>query len=112
MVALRKKNAFNMSDTRRANAAYQLDVDGMIFDYLLYHAIKSQLELLTVESGNGHVDPEHELINTAERLLTTFSGNKSLLLLTKQSRHCSSADTTSTSQYSEIFSVSTIQWMI
>ena len=32
-----------MADTRVANAIYQLEVDEMILEYLLYHAIKSSL---------------------------------------------------------------------
>ena len=33
-----------MADTRVANPTYQLEVDEMILEYLLYHAIKSSLE--------------------------------------------------------------------
>ena len=73
------KNVSKMSESRRANAAYQPEIDEMIFDYLLYYAIKSQLELSNLE----HLDDENSLEDedyqldvrlTAERLLTAFNG--------------------------------------
>ena len=70
-----------MADTRVANPAYHVEVDQMILEYLLYHAIKSSLEQYAV-GLNGHdfeVDDNsvkdggrHD--EDAPRLLTSFDG--------------------------------------
>ena len=70
-----------MADTRVANARYQLEVDEMILEYLLYHAIKSSLEEAAVGQnvpGNGgendSVKDERRRREETTRLLAIFDG--------------------------------------
>ncbi|KIW43335.1 uncharacterized protein PV06_04447 [Exophiala oligosperma] len=55
-----------MSDTRCADPDLQLDVDVMILEYTLYHAIKSQFGLLSIGCRDATQTTE------ANRLLTIF----------------------------------------
>lgn len=78
MSTVSSHNAVIMADTRCANPAYQLDVDIMILEYVLYHAIKCQLAVLTPSAEAG--ESPHtcvELQNRqgeAARLVAVFDG--------------------------------------
>lgn len=74
---LQGKQAIKMTDTRCVNPEYQLDVDVMILEYLLYHAIRAQFDALRLKDENGqHVsidaDKADDRIPEAQRLLKTF----------------------------------------
>jgi hypothetical protein len=64
-----------MGDTRCADPALQLDVDTMMFEYLLYNAIQSQIRAMEEKnnrSGNNAREDDGVLEATAQRLLTAF----------------------------------------
>jgi hypothetical protein len=64
-----------MGDTRCADPALQLDVDVLMFEYLLHNAIKSQLSAMDQSYNNEGVKTEtdgEELEATAQRLLIMF----------------------------------------
>ena len=66
-----------MADTRCVNPAYQLDIDVMILEHLLYHAIRAQFESLRprYEKQTGHDNDEIPFRGRereAERLLHAF----------------------------------------
>lgn len=60
-----------MAETRCANPEYQVDVDVMMIDYALYHAIDAKLRSLKVSlTGNRS---EREAANeTADSLVRNF----------------------------------------
>ena len=68
-----------MADTRCVNPEYQLDVDVLILEYLLYNAIRAQFKVLRpryeaeIEVIAG--EPAFDIDKTeAERLLCAFDG--------------------------------------
>ena len=63
-----------MADTRCANPEYQLDVDVMILEHLLYHAVRAQFDALRAESE------KQDLGNAHEQSLETSSGSANHLL--------------------------------
>jgi hypothetical protein len=60
-----------MADTRCVNPEYQLDVDTMILEYLLYQAIRSSCKAPTINVQNGSSVPDD---SDTERMLHAFDG--------------------------------------
>lgn len=66
-----------MVDTRCANPEYQLEVDVMTLEYLLYHAVRAQLAALKAERNDEMDDDDDYTADlekkvTADRLLAMF----------------------------------------
>ena len=72
-----------MAQIRCADPAYQLDVDIMMLEYTLHHALRAQFDALFIilaghersNDGNGdNLRDGHEVLKTAKMLLQTFDG--------------------------------------
>jgi hypothetical protein len=64
-----------MADTRRVNPEYQLDVDVMILEYLLYQAIRSSWKAPSNSPQNGKSTPDD---TESERTSQAFDGELAL----------------------------------